>query len=168
MTAYGIAQKVLSENLLALSLQADAAFEAQVNDALQAANIQVIYDSSKIDHRELMVFYLWLAKRIAQAEPKVLNALEASYLLTSGNTSFSGEDGQQVFQFITQRYFEYDQAMSNAPQVLDVVYVSGLIAKKVFAHVPEIMVHMPHLELIVARLLTEWIVSVTKTIKELL
>lgn len=168
MANYGIADKELSENLFTLSLQADAAFEQQVADSFQASNIQAIYDSSKIDHQELLVFLLWLARRISAEQPKVLNALQVGYFLVSNNSPFSGQDGQKVFQFISQRWFEYDQAMANAPQPLDVVYVSGELARKVFAHVPEVAMHMPRLELIVARLLTEWIVSVTKTIKELL
>ena len=168
MSAFGIADKELSENLFALCLQADAAFEQQMADAFQSANLQIQYDPSKLDHAELITFYIWLGRRVVGEQPKVLNALQAAYFLTSTNSPFSGQDGQKIFQNISQRFFEYDQAMLNAPEKMDVVYVVPTVTQRVFGHIPEVLVHLPKIEIMASRLFAEWAVSVSKTLKELI
>lgn len=167
MSTFGINDKELSENLFMLCLQADAAFDQQIADNLNAASIQAKFDPTQLDHRELLVFYLWLARRVVGESPKVLNALQTAYFLVSANSPFNAEDGQKVFQEISQRFYEYDQAMFNAPEHLDVMYVSSYITQRAFAKCPELLVHMPKLEMMISRLMTEWIISVTKTLKEL-
>jgi hypothetical protein len=168
MSPIGNAEKELSENLFALCLQADALFEQQMIDNLQAAGIPAQWDANRVDHQELIIFYLWLARRIFSERPKVLNALQVAYYLVSAKTPFNGQDDQKVFQTISQRYFELDQAMSSAAQPLDVVYVSGNVMRRVFDKCPDLLPHLPKLEMIAARLFTEWTVSVTSTMKELM
>ncbi len=167
MSSFGINEKELSENLFTLCLQADAMFDQQMYDAVQAAGIDAKVEPASFDHQELLVFYIWLARRVVDEAPKVLNGLQAAYFLVSSNTAFNGQDGKKVFQSLSERFFEYDEAMSNASSKLDVVYVAGMVATRVFAKSPELMVHLPKLEMILSRLMSEWVLSVSKTIKEL-
>lgn len=166
MGFFKISERAIADTLFALCLQADAAFEEQLKDAIRSAGINVEIEPNAIDHRELLLFYCWLSHRIFPDQPKVMNALQTSYYLASINPN-ANADGQQLFQFVNQRFYEYDQAMSNASDPLDIVYVNRVVTPRILSSSPQLMVHEPRLEIMLTHLFTEWIVSVSKTIREM-
>ncbi len=164
---FKISDRDLAETLFALCLQADAAFESQLHDALSPIGVNVTIEQSTIDHRELLIFYVWMAHRMMREHPKVLNSLQSAYFIASVPVGGQTDDGQQLFQLVNQRFYEYDQAMANAADPLDIVYVARPAYQRILAHSPELLVHGPRLEIIVTHLFTEWIVSASRAVKEL-
>lgn len=166
--AFGLSEQDLAENLFAFCLQADASFPERFNDGLNADGIKVEWNAASLDHQELLIFLTWLARRVIPNKPKMLNALQASYFLGSVKDHFGTMEEKQIFEAVTKRFYEYDQAMANASEPFDIVYVIGPVTERVFANNPALMVHMPKIQLITAHIFTEWVLSITQTVRELL
>lgn len=166
--AFGLSEQDLAENLFAFCLQADAAFAERFNDGLTSTGIKVEWNAASLDHQELLIFQCWLARRVVPNKPKILNALQTSYYLGSVKPYFGTMDEKQIFEAVTKRFYEYDQAMANATETFDIVYVISPVCQRVFANNPALLVHMPKIELITAHIFTEWVLSLTSAVRELI
>lgn len=165
--AFGLSEQDLAENLFAFCLQNDAAFAERFNDGLNSAGIKVEWSTTSLDHQELLIFMCWLARRVVPSKPKILNALQTSYFLGSVKEHFGTMEEKKIFEAVNKRFYEYDQAMANATEQFDIVYVIGPVTERVFSSNPALLVHMPKIQLITAHIFTEWLLSLTTAVKEL-
>lgn len=166
--AFGLSDQDLAENLFAFCLQNDAAFVERFNDGLNSADIKVEWDPKVLDHQELLIFMCWLARRVVPSKPKILNALQSAYYLGSVKQHFGTMQEKVIFESVSKRFYEYDEAMANATETFDIVYVIGPVTERIFANNPALMVHMPKIQLITAHIFTEWVLSLTTTVRELM
>lgn len=166
--AFGLSEQDLAENLFAFCLQNDAAFAERFSDGLSSAAIKVEWQADSLDHQELLIFMCWLARRVVPSKPKLLNALQTAYFLGSVKQHFGTMEEKAIFDAVNKRFYEYDQAMANASETFDIVYVIGPVTERIFAKNPALMVHMPKIQLITAHIFTEWVLSLTTAVRELL
>lgn len=167
MSVLKTSEQDLAEKLFTLCTQAEASFETQMLDALQASHVSVSFGRQSTNHRELIIFFTWVVRRVVTEYPKILSPLHATHFLSSLHPYFDEISEEQLLQMVTERFTMYDKAMEPAPEPLDLVYVSQVVTPRVFGHDPNLIPHLPKMEIILTRIVSEWVVSIMTTLREI-
>ncbi|MBI2984482.1 MAG: hypothetical protein HYY50_02560 [Candidatus Kerfeldbacteria bacterium] len=165
----GLSDRELASSLFALCLQADAAFGGEFVDAAASYGYTIHVPEDAIDHGELLIALVWLVQWISRSRPGLVHALGGHYLSAVTSLPYFGNrtDRQALERFFIDRTHHYDSLVERSAQGLDLIEVAYEMSKYALRNWFEVQHHLPRVEIVVAHLLTQWVVSVTQTVKEL-
>lgn len=155
--------------IFALCIEEESGFLGHFRDVAAKFGLTSAMPESGIDRRELIVAYLWLAQHMLQDQGKLAGELEHHYVtgLQMHHLFRDAANNEDIRAYFAERAQIYEHIAKLSPNRVDLVDVSQPVCRNVFRNWSELEVHLPRLGMIMTHLMTEWIVTVTRTIDEL-
>lgn len=167
MPSFGTSEQDIAEKLFTFCVQGDASFQDQFIESMQAAGIHFEFPPDGINHPELIIYYVWMVRRVIPERPKIMSPLHSAHYVASLRTYFDQMNDEQILQMVEQRFEEYDKSMVKAPQNLDLIYTAPYVTQRIFNDPPLLQDHFPKIEIIVTRIFTVWVASVAKAMSQM-
>lgn len=155
--------------LFPLCVAEQTGFVDRFNDVAERFGFLNKLPDSAVDCRELIVAYVWLMFHVLQAEGKTLDQLRERCIvgLRSHHKFCDFKNTKDITNFLERRSLQYERVAQLSASRVDLVDVCQPISRNVFRAWPEMEPHLPRLGMIMNHLMTEWVVSVVRTIDEL-
>ncbi len=155
--------------IFALCIEEESGFLGHFHDVSEKFGLTTEMPESGIDRRELIVAYLWLAQHMLQDQGKLAGELEHHFASGLENHHLFRDYAkkEEILTFYSERAESYGQIAKLSPNRVDLVDVSQPICRNIFRNWPDFEIHLPRLGMIMTHLMTEWILTLTRTIDEL-